>query len=184
MGETIKKEVNIKDILDLFLTFFKIGLVAFGGGYSMIPLIEKEMVDKRKWIEEEEVLDIFALSESIPGSLSINNSILIGKRVGSILGAIAAMIGTILPSFIIIIIVAMAANTVGNNPVMQAAFVGIRTAVAGLILITGINMARKTIKNKLEIGLFVITIIGVIFMKLNASILILIGGVLGILYNR
>ncbi len=184
MGETIKKEVSIRDILDLFLTFFKIGLVAFGGGYSMIPLIEKEMVDKRKWIEEEEVLDIFALSESIPGSLSINNSILIGKRVGSILGAIAAMIGTILPSFIIIIIVAMAANTIGNNSVMQAAFVGIRTAVAGLILITGINMARKTVKNKLEIGLFAITIIGVIFMKLNASILILIGGVSGILYNR
>src|SRR4051812_20212818 len=92
-----------KMLFQLFWTFFKIAPVTFGGGFAMIPLIEKEVVEKRKWLKSEDVTDVFALSQSVPGAVAINSATFIGQRIGGIKGAIAAMIGVSLPTFLIVL---------------------------------------------------------------------------------
>jgi len=97
---------NMKQLKDIFVTFFMIGLFTFGGGYAMIPLIEKEIVEKKKWVEKEEITDILAVSQSIPGAIAINSATFIGFKIKGRIGAIAATLGVILPSFVIISFIA------------------------------------------------------------------------------
>lgn len=128
--------------LTLFFTFLKIGLFTIGGGYAMIPLIERDVV-RRGWLPREEFLDLFAVTQSIPGIFAVNISVFVGYRLRRLPGAILCALGTILPSFTIILAIALFFNRFQENPYVIRAFAGIRPAVVALILVPCINAARS-----------------------------------------
>lgn len=137
--------------LSLFLTFFKIGAFTFGGGWAMISIIEREIVDKHNWIKREEFLDLLAVAQSLPGILAVNIATAVGDRIKGTRGSIVAAAGTILPSFIIILVIAifLTPEIIKNNRVVSAIFMGIRPAVVALIIAPVITSA-KAAKLKLK----------------------------------
>ena len=118
----------------LFISFFKIGAFTFGGGYAMIPLIQREVIENRKWIGESEFLDLLTVAQSAPGPLSLNTSVFVGYKMKGYAGATAAILGSVLPSFIIILLIAMFFADIRYNPIVDAAFKGMRPAVVALII--------------------------------------------------
>ncbi len=130
----------------LFATFFKIGAFTFGGGWAMISLIEREVVDRRGWIERPGFLDLLAVAQSLPGILAVNISVVVGDRLGGLRGSLAAAAGTILPSFMIILAIAMflTPETIISSPTLTAIFKGIRPVVVALIIAPVITTARAS----------------------------------------
>ena len=126
-----------------FKTFFKIGLFTLGGGYAMIPIIETEVVDKHKWVSKEEFLDLIAIAQSCPGVFAINISTFIGYKLKKRRGAVTCALGTALPSFLIILAIAMFFHQFEDNPVVAAIFRGIRPAVVALIAVPTFNLAKS-----------------------------------------
>lgn len=128
----------------LFITFFKIGLFTFGGGWAMIAIIQREIVDNHKWIEKEEFLDLLAVAQSMPGILAVNISTVIGDRLRGLRGSIVAALGTILPSFFIILAIAifLTPDVIKNNDIVSRIFKGVRPAVVALIVAPVITTAR------------------------------------------
>ena len=118
----------------LFATFFKIGLFTFGGGYAMIPLIQREVIERRKWIDEKDFLDMLVLAQSTPGPIAVNTAVFVGYKMAGTLGAIAATLGTVLPSFIVILLLALFFAEVRDNRYVDAAFRAMRPAVVALIV--------------------------------------------------
>ena len=143
-------KISMKDLLkrtlNLFLTFFKIGAFTFGGGYAMVGLIHKEMVEKKKWISDEEMLDIIAIAESTPGVIALNTATYVGAKVAGVLGAFVSSIAVMLPSVIIITAISFAIEEFGNNKYVKWAFLGIRSAVAALILNAAIKLSKHNEK--------------------------------------
>lgn len=132
----------MKILMDMFITFFKIGAFTLGGGYAMLPIIQKEVVKKKKWIGETEFLDMVAISQSAPGPLAVNISAFVGQKMKGLMGLITSTLGAILPSFIIIILVASVFLGIENSPVVQRVFQGIRPAVVALIAVPVISMGK------------------------------------------
>lgn len=128
---------------ELFRTFFKIGAVTFGGGYAMIPIIETEVVDKHHWISKEELLDLIAIAQSCPGVFAVNISTFVGYKLKRTKGAWCASVATALPSFIIILLIAMFFHSFEDNRVVAAMFKGIRPAVVALIAVPTFNLAKR-----------------------------------------
>lgn len=126
----------------IFLSFFKIGLFTFGGGYAMLPLIERELIVKRRWIEQREFLDLLTLAQSVPGPIAVNTSVFVGYKIRGLRGAAAALLGTVLPSFVIILAIALFFADIRHNPVIDAAFKGMRPAVVALIIGPVVSLAR------------------------------------------
>ena len=130
---------------NLFLTFAKIGAFTFGGGWAMISIIQREVVDKHHWLEEAEFLDLLAVAQSMPGILAVNISVVVGDKLRGLRGSIAAAAGTILPSFLIILAIAMflTPETITSNPTLTAIFKGIRPAVVALIIAPVVSSAKS-----------------------------------------
>lgn len=128
--------------LQLFFTFLKIGAFTFGGGYAMISIIEHEVIDRRRWIERGDFLDLLTLAQSAPGPISLNTAVFIGYRLRGLRGAAAAILGAVLPSFVIILLVAILFADVRHNPWVDAAFRGMRPAVVALIVAPVFKLAR------------------------------------------
>ena len=126
----------------IFASFFKIGLFTFGGGYAMIPLIEREMIDRRAWVGRREFLDLLTLAQSVPGPIAVNTAVFVGYRMRGLRGAAAALLGTVLPSFVIILTIALFFAGIRQNPVIDAAFKGMRPAVVALIIGPVVSLAR------------------------------------------
>ena len=129
----------------LFATFFKIGLFTFGGGWAMISIIRREVVEKHAWLEETEFVDLLAVAQSMPGILAVNISTVIGDRLRGLRGSVCAALGTILPSFLIILAIAvfLTPDTIKNNAIVSRIFMGIRPAVVALIVAPVITTARS-----------------------------------------
>ena len=134
-------KARFKNLLLLFALFMKIGLFTFGGGYAMISLIRREFIEKRKWVTAPEFTDMIAISESTPGPLAINSATYVGYKIGGFWGALCATVGVVLPSFVIILIIAAVFRTFLKNRVVQGALVGIRGVIVGLICATGLWLA-------------------------------------------
>lgn len=130
-------------LLKLFITFLKIGFLTIGGGYVMIPMIEREVVERNHWLQSDEFLDLMAIAQSAPGVFAINFSIFIGYRLRKIAGAITCMFATAIPSIATIILVAMFFEPIKDNPHVEAVFKGIRPAVIALLLMPTINLLRN-----------------------------------------
>lgn len=143
----INVKEKLKRILNLFLTFFRIGAFTFGGGYAMVGLIHKEMVEKKKWISDEEMLDVIAIAESTPGVIALNTATYVGAKVAGVIGAFVASISVMLPSIIIITGISFVIEEFGNNKYVKWAFLGIRSAVAALILNAAIKLSKNNEKS-------------------------------------
>ena len=131
-------------LLDLFIAFFKIGAFTFGGGYAMISVIEQEVVTKKKWLSETEFVDMLGTVQSLPGPISINSSVYVGYKLRGTLGAMVAAIGTALPSFVIILLLAIVFTDVQDHPTIEKIFKGIRPAVVALIVAPLVLLSQKT----------------------------------------
>lgn len=140
-------KANGKIFFNLFLTFLKIGAFTFGGGYAMIPLIQREMVDNKHWIEEKDILDIVAIAESTPGPIAINTATFVGYQVGGVFGSFCATLGTVLPSFVIILAISFILRKFENLAVVKYAFNGIRAGVLALIIKAFFSMYKQCPKN-------------------------------------
>lgn len=140
-------------LIQLFVTFFKIGAFTFGGGWAMISIIEKDIVDKHKWIDREDFLDLLAVAQSLPGILAVNIAVSVGDKVRGVKGSMAAAAGTILPSFLMILAIAifLTPETIKNNETLTAIFRGIRPAVVALIVAPVISSARSARLNRITI---------------------------------
>ncbi len=171
---------NIKLLAQIFMTFFKIGPVTFGGGYAMIPLIEREVVEKRGWVKTQEVTDIFAVAESVPGAIAINSATFIGYRLAGVAGAIAAMTGVLLPTFFIVVLLSLFFLQVQDNPKVEAAFVAIRATIVALITYAAIKIGKTAVIDKTTVALIAITVAVMYFVHIHPVLLIIGGGLIGI----
>ena len=154
-----QQESRLKRSLTLFLTFLKIGAFTFGGGYAMVPLIQREACEKRSWIKEEELLDIVAIAESTPGPIAVNSATFVGHKVAGIAGAFFSTIGVVLPSFVIISVIALFLQQFEDLKLIQYSFVGIRAGVLALILQASLSFLKQCPKN-----IFSYIILGVCFL--------------------
>ena len=166
----LRNQVHLKD---LFLVFMKIGAFTIGGGYAMIPLIKAEL-DKRKWIGEDELPDIIALAQSAPGILAVNVSIFTGYKIRGVKGSIAATVGSVLPSFLIILTIAMAFTNFQDNPVVISIFKGIRPVVVALIAAPMISMAKKSNTTWWSWVITVISLLLVSFLEVSPIYIIIV----------
>lgn len=174
----------MKELFKMFLTFFKIGSFTFGGGYAMIPLIEREVVDNNKWISKDEFIDVIAISQSFPGALAINSCTFIGYKIGGIAGGILGLLGVALPSFIIILIIALAFSKFRDLYIVELIFKGINAAVPLLILV-GVNSLTKVLpKTTTNIIIVIITILLSVFLNISPVYIILVAALYGIFINR
>lgn len=171
----------MKILVELFVTFMKIGGFTFGGGYAMLPMIQKEVVNSKKWATQTEVLDYFAISQVTPGVIAVNTATFIGYRMAGILGGIAATLGVIFPSMLIIAIIAAFLNNFASMPVVIHAFNGIRACVCVLILTAVYNMAKKSVVDiptaLIFLGVALVTIANVV----SPFVLVIISGFFGVI---
>ncbi|MBQ7996065.1 MAG: chromate transporter [Paludibacteraceae bacterium] len=159
----------------LFWTYLKIGTFTLGGGYAMLPLIQREVVDRQGWIDEEEFLNMIALAQAAPGLIAVNSAIFIGWRIGGWRGVCGAVLGAVMPSFLIILAIAMVFSDWKELPAVEAAFKGIRPAVVALIAAPLVKMAKAALKiknSKLKIQNYL-----PLLVSLAAALLIWLGGV-------
>lgn len=176
---------KLKTLLKLFLTMFKIGLFTFGGGYAMIAILERELVEKKGWIENEEFTDLIAIAESTPGPIAINSATYIGYKICGVLGSAFATLGVVLPSFIIIFIISLFFEAFLAIEWVGYAFKGIQACVAFLILNAGIKMLKIVKGKPLSIILTVLTVacfvtLSLLAVDFSSIFYILIGGVVGL----
>lgn len=166
--------------MELFLSFMKIGLFSFGGGLAMIPMIKREIIEKRSWIEEKNFLELLTLAQSAPGPIVLNTSVFVGYRIGGYRGALASIIGVIIPSFVIILLIAIFFAGVKHNPWVAAAFNGMRPAVVALI-VTPIFSLTNGMGFK-RIVLAIAAAVTIWYFGVSPIYCILVGALGGVLY--
>ena len=167
-----------------FKTFFKIGAFTLGGGYAMIPIIQSEVVDKHKWIDKEEFLDLIAIAQSCPGVFAINISTFIGYKMRKVRGAICSTLGTALPSFLIILLIAMCFHRFMDVPWIAAMFNGIHPAVVALIAVPTFNLAKSANITLANCWIPILSALLIWAMHVNPIFIIIAAGVGGYIYGR
>ncbi len=172
---------KLKTILTIFISFFKIGAFTFGGGYAMIPLIQKEVVDTHKWITDDDILEIVAIAESTPGPIAINAATFVGYRTCGFFGAFAATTGVVLPSFIIILIISSILREFENIKAVQYAFNGIRAGVLALIIKALWSMYKQCPKNVVAYIVMAAAFMLTAFLNVNVLIVIIFCAVFGLI---
>lgn len=175
------RSVDFKMLWALFITFFKIGGFTFGGGYAMIPLIEREMVEGKGWINREDIVDILAVSQSLPGAIAINSATFIGYKIAGIPGAISATLGVILPSVVVITVIASIFVAFKENMIVQKVFAGIRSAVVALIAVAAWNIGKSSIKDTIGLIIAIGAFIASAILDIHAIYIILVGIMLGLI---
>lgn len=168
----------------LFKTFFRIGLFTLGGGYAMIPIIESEVVDKHHWIEKKDFLDIVAISQSSPGALAINMSAYIGYKLKKVPGAVVASLATALPSFLVILLIAMFFHQFKDNAVVAAIFRGIRPAVVALIAVPTFKLAKDACITLNNCWIPIGCALAIYLFGISPIIIILLAGICGYVYGQ
>lgn len=179
---TKKEESRRRLCLQLFLSFFKIGAFTFGGGYAMIPIIQRETAERHKWITEKDLLDVIAIAESTPGPISINAATFIGYRVAGVAGAFCATLGTVLPSFVIILIISHFLRRFESIKEVRWAFNGIRAGVAGLIINAVVKMAKACPKNTFSYIVAALAFFTVVVFDVSVLLVIACAAVVGIAF--
>ena len=167
-------------LLPLFLTFLKIGAFTFGGGYAMIPLIQREAGERRGWITEDELVEITAISESTPGPIAVNTATFTGYQVCGVPGALLATVGVVLPAFAVIILVSSALSFFSGNQIVKYAFMGVRAGVLALIVKAVVRMYRQCPKNTLSYVIMAGVFIAAGVLNVSALLLILLCALLGL----
>lgn len=179
----MKSENKLYKLIQIFISFFKIGCVAFGGGYTVIPLIEREAIEKRKWITHEELLDMSAISQTLPGAIMVNISTMAGYRAGGIWGAVVATVAAIAPTFIIVLVLTVFFWNYTENPIIKKVFIGILLGISSLITYSIITMWKKVIKKYFDIILVLLSTSLLVVFKINVIAVILTAAAAGFIYN-
>ena len=170
-------------ILQLFTIFFKIGAFTVGGGYAMIPLIEAEIVTKKGWVAKEDFLDLLAIAQSAPGVFAVNIAIFIGYRLRGVRGCLVTALGAILPSFLIILCIALFFLRFKENPTVEAIFKGIRPAVVALIAAPTFNLAKAAKINRYTVWIPIISALLIWLLGFSPIWIILLAGIGGYVWN-
>ncbi|MCL2837927.1 MAG: chromate transporter [Oscillospiraceae bacterium] len=171
----------MKKNLQLFWIFFKTSVVTVGGGLVMLPLIEREVVDKRDWISRDEILDIFAVAQTLPGMIIVKVAFYVGYKVGGIFGSLIAAFAVILPSLIAIFTVAAVLPAAVENVYVKRAFRGVTIGLSAMLLHLAFDLGRRTIKNWIGIVLLIVAIVAAVVLRINKVYIILFGAVAGLL---
>lgn len=166
-----------------FSTFFKIGMFTLGGGYAMIPIIEEEVVNKHQWVSKEDMLDLIAIAQSCPGVFAINIAIFIGYKLRKTRGALVTALGTALPSFLIILAIAIFFHQFEDNKVVAAMFRGIRPAVVALIAVPTFNLAKSAHLNRYTLWIPIVSALAIWLLGVSPICIIILAGVGGYLYG-
>lgn len=174
----------MNELLNLFMAFARIGAFTFGGGYAMLPMLQKEVVEKNHWATEDEIMDYFAIGQCTPGIIAVNTATFVGYKTRGIPGAIAATLGIIAPSIIIITIIAACLKNFADLPIVKHAFNGIRACVCVLILNAVTKLAHKSIVDKACLGICIVVLILSLFSPLSPTLIVVLAGVAGVLFKR
>ena len=174
----------MKIYLELFSTFFRMGLFTFGGGYAMLPLLQREVVENKAWATEEQLLDYYAIGKTTPGIRSVNTATFIGQKQAGTFGAVIAVLGLISPSIVIISFLAGILEQFYDHPKVMGALAGIRVAVSALILTTVIKMSKSAIKDWGGLLIFAVVLFLILGFSSPILVTVLVGAGLGILLSR
>lgn len=170
--------------MDMFITFFKIGAFTFGGGFAMIPIIQKEVVEKKKWIKDEEFIDTISIAQSSPGPIAVNSSIFVGYKIDGFKGALICTFGTILPSFLIILLISIFFTQVNNNPIFEKVFLGIRPVVVALIFSAVYKLITKARLGYKDLVIAVLAMLTIVLFNITPIYIIVVGVLLRVIYNK
>ena len=170
--------------LQAFRIFFKIGIFTLGGGYAMVPLIEEEIVKKHQWVSKEDFLDLLAVSQSAPGIFAVNMSIFIGYKLRGVRGSLVTALGTVLPSFLIILAIAIFFQAFQHNPYVERIFKGIRPAVVALIAAPTFSMAKSAKINRYTVIIPVVSALLIWLLGVSPIYIILLAGIGGFVYGK
>ncbi len=179
----------MKTLIDLYLTFLKIGVVNFGGGYAMLPLLERELVEDKKWTSREELLDYFAIGQCTPGIIALNVSTFIGYKQKGVLGGITATLGFLTCPIVIILLIAAFLTNFADLPIVKHAFAGIRVCVCVLILQAVLRLWKTSIVDKITLFMFVVIFLlaisgKVLPVSIPPAILVILSGITGIIIGK
>ena len=175
----------MNQLLDLYWTFVRIGSVTFGGGYAMLPILERELVDKRQWTTMDELRDYFSIGQCTPGIISLNVSTFIGEKRGGIPGALSATLGFLTAPIAIILVIAAFLTNFAEFPVVQHAFAGIRVCVCVLILQAVLRLWKGSVVDRFTLALYIVIFVlnafgGLMPVKLPAAVLVILAGAVGV----
>ena len=176
--------MNIKILLDLFITFAKIGAVTFGGGYAMLMILLREIVEKKHWATEQELTDYYAVAQCTPGVIAVNVATFIGEKQAGVLGGIIATIGVVFPSIIIISLLAGIIRAYSELEWVKHAFAGVRVCVCVLIFNAVLKIFNSAIIDKITLCIYVLILAGTIFFKVSPILLVVLAGLAGLLIKE
>ena len=179
----IGEKIMWKKLLNLYWIFVKMGAVCFGGGYAMLPILERELVLKRGWVTKEEIIDYYALGQCTPGVIAVNTSTFVGNKLAGIFGGIIATLGFITPSIVIITIIGTLLENFAHIEIVQNAFSGIRICVCVLIINATVNLWKTAITDKFGLVMFVIVLVLSSFLNISPIFFVLGSGFLGFLFK-
>jgi chromate transporter len=174
----------MKDLFEIFWIFFRMSAVTFGGGYAMLPILQREIVDKRQWLTHERIVDYYAISQGLPGIIAVNVSIFIGKERKGVAGGIAGALGIVSPCLLIISLIAAFLGNFQDLPLVRHAFSGIAVCVAALILDAVLGLWKKAIVNVVGLVLFALAFVAMLVFKVSPVYLVLLSAVSGILVGH
>ncbi|MBO5975630.1 MAG: chromate transporter [Oscillospiraceae bacterium] len=167
--------------LDVFLTFAKVGVMTFGGGYAMLPILQREVVEKKGWASEEELADYFAIGQCTPGVIAVNTATFVGKKLLGIWGGLAATAGVVFPSLVIITIIAALISNFADIPAVIHIFGGIRVCVCVLILNAVVKLWKKTVVDKITLVIFIAVFLLAVFIDITPVVFVIMAAVAGLL---
>ena len=171
-------------ILQLFLSFAKVGVLTFGGGYAMIPLLEREIVSRRGWADSEELMDYYAVGQCTPGVIAVNTATFIGYKIAGNLGGIVATLGVVFPSYVIICVIAGIIQNFSDIPAVKSAFAGIRVCVCVLIFNSVVKLWKGAVKDKAALALCLLVFVFSLFFSISPIVFVVLCGAAGILFTR
>ena len=174
----------MKQLLQLFLAFARVGVMTFGGGYAMIPILEREIVDRQGWASSEELMDYYAVGQCTPGVIAVNTATFIGYKVAGPLGGVFATLGVVFPSLVIITVIAGVLTRFADIPAVKSAFAAIRVCVCVLIFNAVLKLWKGAVKDKAGLCLFLLVIVLSIFLDISPVFYVLFCAVAGILFTR
>lgn len=173
----------MKELINMFWAFFRIGGLTFGGGYAMLPMLQKEAVENYGWCTQEELMDYYTVGQCVPGIIATNTATFIGYNKRGVVGALACIAGVITPSIVIIMCIAAFISSFTNNPIMAHAFAGIRVAVTVLVGHAVYKMAKKALIDKVTIAIFTAALLTALFTDISSILIIIAAGICGVAVN-
>ncbi len=174
----------MKQLLDLFVAFARVGVLTFGGGYAMIPILEREIVTKRAWASNEELMDYYAVGQCTPGIIAVNTATFVGNKIAGVLGGIVATAGIVFPSLVIICIIAEVLTNFADIPAVKSAFAGIRVCVCVLIFNAVVKLWKGSITDKGALVLCLVVFVLSVFLDISPVVFVIFCAVAGIVLTK